>query len=73
MPEYLVFLQVAKKNLHFAMHSANLSALLEACNRGWGSKEVSVQLCLILEKYLLKLNFLKIFVYGQDCQLINKI
>ena len=35
----LVFLQVAKNNLQFALHGPKLSALLEACNRGPGTKE----------------------------------
>ena len=39
-PVYLGFLQVAKKNLQFALHGPKLSAMLEACNRGTGTKEI---------------------------------
>ena len=59
MPVYLVFLQVAKKNLQFATgdrHQTN-----------------SFELCFILSKYLLKLNCLKIFIYAQDYRLMKKI
>ena len=31
------------------------------------------ELCFIFSKYLLKLNCLKMFIYGQDCRLMNKI
>ena len=39
MPVYLDFLQVAKKNLHFALCDPNLSALLVNCERESGTKE----------------------------------
>ena len=38
-------LQVARKKLQFVQHIQNVSALLEACNRGTGSKNFSCVLC----------------------------
>ena len=64
MPVYLVILQVAKKILQFALRGPKLPALFEACNRGPGTKEISLEWCFILSNYLLKLNCLIIFLHG---------
>ena len=65
MPEYLDSLQGAQRD-------PDLSVLLVACKRELGTKEFFL-LCLILSKCSLKPNCSKIFIYGQDCRLINKI
>ena len=57
-----------QKNLRFALHGPNLSAQLEICNRGHGTKETSFELCFMVSECLLEK-----FMYGKDCQLINKI
>ena len=72
MPVYLVFLQVAKKNLQFAVHGPNLYTLLGACNRDQTAKKLFLKLCFLLSKYLPKVNCSKIFMYGEDCR-INKV
>ena len=62
-----------KKFAVWTLQGPNLFALLEACNRGQNKPKKLLELYFILSKYLLKFNCLKIFIYGQDCQLMNKI
>jgi hypothetical protein len=38
MPVYLVFLQVAKKNLQLALRGPNLPASLANCDKGQGTE-----------------------------------
>jgi hypothetical protein len=51
MPVYLVFLQVAKKNLQLALHGLNLPTLLQACKLRQGTgHQINVELCFMLSK-----------------------
>ena len=53
MPVYLVFLQVAKKNLQLDRRGPNLPSSLEACilRQGTGTKEIfTKELCFVLSK-----------------------
>ena len=56
----------------FALCGPNQLALVEAWNRGPGTKEYFFKLCFLLSKYLPKVNCVKIFMYGEDYQ-INEI
>ena len=58
MPVYH-FLQVAKRNVLFALRGPSLSTPFKFH-------------CFMLSKYLLKPNCSKIFMYAHDCRLINK-
>jgi hypothetical protein len=72
MPVYLVFLQVAKKNLQLALRDPNLRTSLEACKlrQGTGHQRNVFELCFICQNWvspnLLKTNCSKIFVYQAD-------
>jgi hypothetical protein len=70
---YLVFLQVAKKNLQLALRGPNLPASLEACKLRQGTRHWRnfFELCFILYQNwvpanLLKPNCSRLFIYQAD-------
>ena len=73
MPLHLVCLQVVKKICSLGLHGLKLSAMLEACNKNRLPKNFFSKLCFMLLKYLIQLNCSKIFMYGRDGGLFNKI
>ena len=61
MPVYLVFLQVAKKDLQFAQFGLNLSALLEACNRNQTAKKFFFEVVFAIVKIFTQSQLLENF------------